>query len=94
MSESLVLIARSRSGVAPFVAVLAAEGVELVGDSTDDAFDRLLAFGRGDGDDWNVVFVFQSAVRERPFVVLVDCMEKRFLRRCLAENLVANAGAG
>ena len=92
MSEPLVLIARS--GMSPFVAVLAAEGVELVGYSTDDAFDGLLAFLLGYGDHRDVIFVLQSAVRERPFVVLVDCTEKRFLSRCLAENLVANARAG
>lgn len=94
MSELLMLIAFVRIRVSPFVAVLAAEGVELIGDSTDDAFDCFLAFGRGDGDDRDMVFVLHLAVRDRPFVILVDRMEERLLGCCLAEDLVADAGAG
>ncbi len=94
MSELLMLIAPSRTWALPFVAVLAAEGVELIGDSTDDAFDRFLAFGCGDGDDRDVLFVLHLAVRKRPFVIFIDCMEEWFLGCCFAEDLVANAGAG
>lgn len=64
MSELWTLFALVRRRVAPFVAVLAAEGVELIGDPTHHAFDRLLTFGRGDGDDGNVVFVLHLAVRD------------------------------
>ena len=87
-------IAPSGLETAPFVAVPAAEGVQLVGDPTDDAFDRLLAFGRGDGDDGDEVFVLHFGVRDGPFVVLVDGVEEGFLGCCLAEDLVADAGAG
>lgn len=41
-----------------------------------------------------MVFVLHLAVRDRPFVILVDRMEERLLGCCLAEDLVANAGAG
>ena len=94
MSEVLMLIAASGIRAPPFVAVLAAEGVELIGDSTDDACDRFLAFGCGDGDDRDVLFVLQLAVRKGPFVIFVDCVEEWFLGCCLAEDLVANAGTG
>lgn len=45
MNELVMLIAPLRTGLSPFVAVLAAEGVKLIGNSTDDAFDCFLAFG-------------------------------------------------
>ena len=64
MSEPLIFIAILRAGLSPFVAVLAAEGVELVRDSTDDASDRFLAFCRGDGDDGDMVFVLHLGVRD------------------------------
>ena len=64
MSELWIIIPSLRARVSPFVAVLAAESVELVSDSTDDAFDRFLAFGRGDGDDGDMVFVLHLSVRE------------------------------
>ena len=38
--------------------------------------------------------MLQLAVRERPFVILIDRMDEGFLGCCLAEDLVANAGAG
>ena len=55
-------VAPSGTGSAPFVAVLAAEGMELIGDSTDDAFHRFFAFGGGDGDDGDEVLVLRSGV--------------------------------
>ena len=64
MSELLTLIAHLRISALPFVAILAAEGVELIGDSTDDAFDRFMAFGRGDGNDGDMVFMLHLAVRK------------------------------
>lgn len=94
MSELLLLTAPLRTGASPFVAVLTAEGVELIRDSTDDAFNCFLAFSCGDGDDRDVLFVLHLAVRKRPFVILVDRMEEWFFGCCFAEDLVANAGAG
>ena len=79
---------------APFVAVLAAEGVELIGNPSDDAFDRLVAFGGGDGDDGDEVFVLHVGVCEGPFIIFVDGLEERFLGYRTGEELVADAGAG
>lgn len=78
----------------PFVAVLAGEGVELVGEAADDAFDAFLAFGGGDGDDGDEVFVVHVGIGDGPFVILVDGLEEGFLGYCTAEDLVANARGG
>ena len=93
MNVTVPLTAALRVWVAPFLAVLAAEGVELIGDSADDAFERLLAFGRGNGDDGDEIFALHFGVREGPFVVVVDCVEERAFGCGFAENLVADTRA-
>lgn len=78
----------------PLVTVLAAEGVELVGDAADNAFDAFLAFGGGDGGDGDEGFALHVGVGDGPFVVFVDRVEEGSLRYCASEDLVADARAG
>ena len=92
--ELLILVARLEGRMEPPVAVLAAEGMELIGQATDDAFDALLAFGRGDGDDGDEVFALRVGVGDGPLVVLFHGVQEGFLGAGVGEDLVADAGAG
>ena len=58
MGINLLRITLFTVRVAPFVAVLAAQVVQLVGDAADDALCRLSRLGAGNGGYGNVGFVF------------------------------------
>ena len=62
MGISLLLVVLTTVRVAPFVAVLSTERVECVCEAADDAFGAFLGPGAGDGQDGDIVFVFEAAV--------------------------------
>ncbi len=80
--------------VAPFVAILSGERVEFVCEAADNAFSGFFGPGAGDGEDGDVVFVFEAAIQLGPFVEFGYFAEERLLGGRSSEDLGSGVRSG
>lgn len=94
MSVDLLRVAGFAIGVAPFGAVLIAEGVELSCDAVNNALDRFVWFCGCDGGERNVRFARESAVHERPFDISLNPAAKWAFGVEFEKDVIAAARPG